>query len=160
MEAREIELMAGTFLSDGGISLPLHTSIRKRPFRVTMKTPTLRSLLRISGMYLKMGVTPQEYDGYDLDGRMRFVYLHGKDISRTVAYGIVRGPLAGRLMNRPVAWLLRSLMTPDELSAAWRQVLNCISTTSFGIIIASTAAMNKMQPMMTSRPEGEDGQRS
>ena len=156
MEAREIELMAGTFLSDGGISLPLHTCIRKRPFRVTMKTPTLRSLLRISGMYLKMGVTPQEYDGYDLDGRMRFVYLPLLAEMPEYRERAKAFPSDDAAQRR----LLRSLMTPDELSAAWRQVLNCISTTSFGIIIASAAAMNKMQPMMTSRPEGEDGQRS
>ena len=122
MKAQDIELLAGISLSDGGISLPLHTVLRKRPFRITMKTPTTRSLIRISKRYLRIGVTPEEYDAYDLDQRIRFVFLHGKDISRIVAYGIVRGPILGRLLNRPVAWILRELMTPDELAAAWRQV--------------------------------------
>ena len=140
MKAQDIELLAGISLSDGGISLPLHTVLRKRPFRITMKTPTTRSLIRISKRYLRIGVTPEEYDAYDLDQRIRFVFLHGKDISRIVAYGIVRGPVLGRVLNRMVAWMLRELMTPDELAAAWRQVLNSTSTTSFGIIIASAAA--------------------
>lgn len=159
MKAQDIELLAGSFLCDGGISLPLHTVLRERPFRITMKTPTTRSLLRISKCYLRIGVTPEEYDGYNLEQRIRFVFLHGKDLSRMVAYGIVRGPVLGRLLNRPVAWLLRELMTPDELSTAWRQILNSTSTTSFGIIIASAAALNKMQPL-ASRNESENERRS
>ena len=147
MKAQDIELLAGISLSDGGISLPLHTVLRKRPFRITMKTPTTRSLIRISKRYLRIGVTPEEYDAYDQDQRIRFVFLHGKDISRIVAYGIVRGPVLGRVLNRMVAWMLRELMTPDELAAAWRQVLNSTPTTSFGIIIASAAALHNMQPL-------------
>ena len=159
MKVNETELLAAVALTDGGISLPLHTVLRKRPFRVTMRTPTTRSLLRISKTYLRIGVTPEEYDGYSLDQRLRFVYLHGKEVSRIVAYGVVRGPVMGRLLNRPVAWLLRELMTPDELSAAWRQILNSTSTASFGNIIASAAALNKMQPL-ASRNESENEQRS
>ena len=155
MKAQDIELLAGISLSDGGISLPLHTVLRKRPFRITMKTPTIR----ISKRYLRIGVTPEEYDAYDQDQRIRFVFLHGKDISRIVAYGIVRGPVLGRVLNRMVAWMLRELMTPDELAAAWRQVLNSTSTTSFGIIIASAAALNKMQPL-ASRNESANDKRS
>jgi hypothetical protein len=55
--------------------------------------------------------------------------------------------------------MLRELMTPDELAAAWRQVLNSTSTTSFGIIIASAAALNKMQPL-ASRNESANDKRS
>lgn len=159
MEARDIELLAGIALCDGGISLPLHTVLRRRPFRVTMRMPTTRSWIRVSMMYSRIGVTPEEYDGYDADRRIRFVLLHGRDISRMVAYGIVRGPLLGRLLNRPAARLLRELMTPDQLSAAWRALLNATSTASFGNIIASAAALDKMQPL-TSRNGSESGRRS
>mgnify|MGYP000011144370 FL=1 len=159
MKTQDIELLAGISLSDGGISLPLHTVLRKRPFRITMKTPTTRSLIRISKRYLRIGVTPEEYDAYNLDQRIRFVFLHGKDISRIVAYGIVRGPVLGRVLNRMVAWMLRELMTPDELASAWRQILSSTSTTSFGIIIASAAALNKMQPL-ASRNESANDKRS
>lgn len=158
METRDIELLAGIALEDGGISLPVRTVFRKT-VRITMRTPSTRSLIRISRKYLEMGVTPEEYDGYDFDQVARFHFLYGKDISRMVAYGIVRGPVLGRLLNRPVAWLLRELMTPPALAAAWRQILNSISTTSFGSIIASAAAVNKMQPL-ASRNESENDRRS
>ena len=55
----------------------------------------------------------------------------------------------GRLLNRPVAWLLRELMHPVALAEAWRNILNNISTTSFGTIITSAAMINKMQPLVS-----------
>lgn len=158
MEANETELLAGLILDDGGISLPLRTA-GGRTVRVTMKAPTLRSLIRISRLYLQTGVTPEAYNGMTLDETAAFVAEHGKTISRIVAYGIVRGPVSGRILNRPVAWLLRSYMTPAALAAAWRQIMSCIVTTSFGTIIASAEAMNKLKPL-ASRNEGENEPRS
>ena len=59
----ELELLAAVALADGGISLPLSLTFRRKPVRVTMKIPSTRSLIRISRMYLAMGVTAEEYDG-------------------------------------------------------------------------------------------------
>lgn len=159
MKANELELLAATALTDGGISLPLRTVVRGRPLRVTMRIPTTGSIVRISRIYLRMGVTPEEYDGYTLDGRLRFAALHGRDICRIVAAGVVRGPVVGKLLNRPVAWLLGELMHPLALAEAWRQILTAMSTTSFGNIIASAAVLNRMQPL-ASRNDGESDTRS
>ena len=155
MKASDIELLAGIALEDGGISLPLRTVFGKT-FRVTMRTPSTRSLIRISRKYLEIGVTPEEYDGYNFDQVARFNLAYSKDISRMVAYGIVRGPVLGRLLNRPVSWLLRNLMTGPAIAEAWRQILTCISTTSFGSIIASAAAVNKMQPLASRNGSEEE----
>lgn len=160
METRDIELLAGIALEDGGISLPLHTVLRKRPFRTTMKIPTTGSLIHVSMRYLRMGVTPDEYDGYDQHQRIRFVFLHGKDISRIIAAGIVRSPILRIILNRPVAWLLRELMTPHELATAWRQILSCTSTSDFGDITRSADAMNKLQRLMMGQPEKENVEKS
>lgn len=149
MENRVIELMAANALVDGGISLPLKTVLREKPFRITMKIPTTRSMIRISELYLKTGVTVDEYQKFDEEQHARFIFLHGKTLSRIVAAGIVRGPVMGRLLNRPVAWLLRELMHPVALAEAWRNILNNISTTSFGTIITSAAMINKMQPLVS-----------
>ena len=40
MEANEIQMLGAVALMDGGISLPLHTVLRRKPFRLTMKIPT------------------------------------------------------------------------------------------------------------------------
>ena len=76
-----------------------------------------------------------------------------------MAAGVVRGPLLGRVLNRPVAWLLGQTMHPAALAEAWRLMLTAMSTTSFGSIITSAAALNKMQPLV-SRNESESDARS
>lgn len=149
MTNTELELLAAVALADGGISLPLALILRRRPVRVTMKIPSTRSLIRISRMYLAMGVTAEEYNGYTLEQKARFMVLHGTAVSRTVAYGILRGRILGRLLNRPLAWLLRQNMHPVAMTEAWRQMLTCINTVPFGTIIASAEALNKMQPMQS-----------
>lgn len=159
MEANEIQMLGAVALLDDGISLPLHTVLRRKPFRLTMKIPVTRSFIRASKAYLSIGVTPEEYEGYDFTGKMRFVAEHGKAVSRIVAAGILRGPVMGRLLSRPLAWLLRETMHPVALMEAWKLLLNETAVTSFGIIITLAAAMNKMQPLV-SRNEGESETRS
>ena len=159
MEANEIQMLGAVALLDDGISLPLHTVLRRKPFRLTMKIPVTRSFIRASKAYLSIGVTPEEYEGYDFTGKMRFVAEHGKAVSRIVAAGILRGPVMGRLLSRPLAWLLRDTMHPVALMEAWKLLLNETAVTSFGIIITLAAAMNKMQPLV-SRNESGSGTRS
>ena len=159
MEANEIQMLGAVALLDDGISLPLHTVLRRKPFRLTMKIPVTRSFIRASKAYLSIGVTPEEYEGYDFTGKMRFVAEHGKAVSRIVAAGILRGPVMGRLLSRPLAWLLREMMHPVALMEAWKLLLNETAVTSFGIIITLAAAMNKMQPLV-SRNESGSGTRS
>lgn len=159
MEANEIQMLGAVALLDDGISLPLYTVLRRKPFRLTMKIPVTRSFIRASKAYLSIGVTPEEYEGYDFTGKMRFVAEHGKAVSRIVAAGILRGPVMGRLLSRPLAWLLRETMHPVALMEAWKLLLNETAVTSFGIIITLAAAMNKMQPLV-SRNESGSGTRS
>ena len=147
MAPKEIELLAAAAIRDAGISLPLATTFRRKPLRVTMKIPSTASLIRITELYHKMGVTAKEYAGYTLEQRAGFIRRHGRMMSRIVAYGIVRGFLLGRLLNRPVAWFLRGTMDPFALYEAWKQVLNAVNTVPFGDIIASAEALNRLSPM-------------
>lgn len=151
MEENRIRELAAIAMLDAGISLPLYTVLRKRPFRLTMKIPTTQSLIRISRLYNKMGITREEYEGCSFDEKVRFVATYGKLISRMIAYGIVRGPVIGALLNRPVARMLRSTMPPLALAQAWKEILLTIDTAPFGSIIGSATAIDKMKTLMTSR---------
>lgn len=155
MTPRDIELLAAAAIRDSGISLPLRTVFRKNPFRLTMKIPVTQGLIRISELYLKMGVRAKDYAEYTTEQRADFIVRHGRSVSRIVAYGIVRGPVIGTLLNRPVAWLLRGCMDPLMLGEAWRIVLDAINTAPFGDITASLEAVNRLSPM-----EGRSGKRS
>ena len=159
MTPKEIELLAAAAIRDAGISLPLAVTFRKQPLRVTMKMPSLRSLIRVTELYHKMGVTAKDYAGYTLEQRAEFIRLHARTMSRIVAFGIVRGRFLGLLLNRPVAWYLRGTMEPFALCEAWKQVLNAINTIPFEGTIASFEAINRLSPMLShsgKRSQGGD----
>ena len=140
-------MLAALALEDGGISLP--ASFLGRKFRLKIKTPTTRSMIRISKEYLKMNTTFEEYKQYSFQQKVRFMYIHSHEVSRMVAYGIIRGPILGRILNRPVAYILRNTMTPVEMGEAFMQILSLANTIPFGSIIRSAEAMNKMQPFLS-----------
>lgn len=147
MTSRDIELLAAAAIRDCGISLPLRTVLRRKPFRLTMRIPATQGLIRVSELYLKMGVRAGDYEGYTPEQRAGFIARHGRAVSRIVAYGIVRGPVVGTLLNRPVAWLLRGCMDPLMLGEAWRIVLDTVNTAPFGSITASLETVNRLSPI-------------
>ena len=147
MTSRDIELLAAAAIRDCGISLPLRTVFHQRPFRLTMRIPVTQGLIRISELYLKMGVRAKDYTEYTTEQRADFIARHGRAVSRIIAYGIVRGPVVGTLLNRPVAWLLRGCMDPLMLGEAWRIVLDTVNTAPFGSITASLEAVNRLSPI-------------
>lgn len=147
MAPKEIELLAAAVIRDAGISLPLAVTFRRKPLRVTMKVPTLASLVRVAELYHRMNVTAKDYADYSLEQRAEFIRRRARTMSRIIAFGIVRGRFLGLLLNRPVAWLLRGTMDPFALCEAWKQVLNVINTVPFGNIIASLEAVNRLSPM-------------
>ena len=149
MTPKEIELLSATVIQDMGISLPLKVYFRRRPLRVTMKVPVTRSFIRVTELYHKMGVTAKDYAGYTLEQRAEFISRHARTMSRIVAYGLVRGFFLGRLLNRPVAWLLCNTMDPFALCETWRQMLNAVNTVPFGNTIASVEAINRLSPMLS-----------
>lgn len=149
MTPKDIELLAAAAIRNAGISLPLAVTFRKHPLRVTMKVPVTTSLIRVTELYHRMGVTSKDYAGYTLEQRAEFIRLHGRTMSRIIAYGIVRGFILGRVLNRPVAWFLRHTMEPFALCEAWKQVLNVINTVPFGSTIASVEALNRLRPMLS-----------
>lgn len=122
MSPKETELLGATALLGGGISLPLQTLLGT--VRITMRIPSTEDLLRISRMYLKMGVTAEELNGYTFEQKARFMVIHGREVSRMVAFGIARRWPPPGVKNRIVAWLLRRYMHPVALQEAWMRILS------------------------------------
>lgn len=143
-----IELLAAKVLADNGISLPLRLP-GGRYIRWVMRVPNLESRVRISKMYLKMDVKYTDLEKYTFEQKLDFMRKHTKAVSRMVAYGIVRGWLLGRLMNRPVAWMLRNCMHPAALEDAWMLAIGTMNTVPFGNIIRLAEVMNLMSPNLS-----------
>lgn len=143
-----IELLAAKVLADNGISLPLRLP-GGRYIRWVMRVPNLESRVRISKMYLKMDVKYTDLEKYTFEQKLDFMRKHTKTVSRMVAYGIVRGWLLGRLLNRPVAWMLRNCMHPAALEDAWMLTIGTMNTVPFGNIIRLAEVMNLMSPNLS-----------
>ena len=146
----EIEALAEKIMSDAGISLPLRLP-GGRHIRWVMRVPNLESRCRMVRMYLKMGVTYEELKVYTYEQKLEFMVRHTGTVSRMVAYGIVRGRLLGRLLNRPVAWMLRTCMHPAALEEAWMLVVGTMNAVPFGDIIRLAEVMNLMSPSLSRR---------
>ncbi|WP_294613080.1 hypothetical protein [uncultured Bacteroides sp.] len=143
-----IELLAAKVLADNGISLPLRLP-GGRHMRWVMRVPNMESRVRISKMYLRMGVKYTDLEKYTFEQKLDFMRKHTKTVSRMVAYGIVRGWLLGRLLNRPVAWMLRNCMHPAALEEAWMLAIGTMNTVPFGNIIRLAQVMNLMSPNLS-----------
>lgn len=146
----EIEALAEKIMSDAGISLPLRLP-GGRHIRWVMRVSTLASRCRMARMYLKMGVTYERLKAYTYEQKLEFMVRHTGTVSRMVAYGIVRGRLLGWLLNRPVAWMLRTCMHPAALEEAWMLVLGTMNAVPFENIIRLAEVMNLMSPSLSRR---------
>ncbi len=141
------ELKASRLLLDLGVSVPIRPLgflYKKRRRSLTMRTPGLGGMIRIANRYLAMGITMEEMEQFTFEQQMEFVAKHGKEVSRMVAYTIVRGFILGRLFNRPVAWWLRWRVHPAYLGEAMIQMLMQLDIKSFFNTIRSAQAMNVM----------------
>jgi len=159
MESRQKEqLKASALILDMGVAIPVrpfkYLTRKRRPMHVVMRTPGLGGLMRIANLYLGMGVSYEDLKDYTYEQNMRFIRQHGVTISRIVAYTLVRGRLAGRWLNRPVAWWLRWRVHPLFLQESMFQLLTMLNPQSFQTIINSVELINPMKPSLSPSGSG------
>jgi len=154
---KEKEILAAKVLTDKGIALPLRLLSRKRRYiRWKMRVPTWESRIRMNEMYLKMNVRYDDLLKMTYEEKLQFMINHSLSVSRMVAYGIVRGPFLGMLLNRPVAWMLRNYMHPAALEESWMIINSIMTTVPFENIIRLAEATNLMAPNL-SQPDKTKG---
>lgn len=140
-----IERMAACALLDEGVSIPLRP-IFGQPKRVTMRIPTTRDLIRISRMYIDMGIKYDNLKNFTMDEKVKFMAEHGKAVSRMLAYAVVRLPFLNGMVVRVTAAWLRARMHPVAMLEAWKLVLECLRINPFEHIIGSVEVMNCLAP--------------
>lgn len=154
----QTELKASALMLDMGVAIPVRPFkflYRKRkPRRVIMRTPGLGCLMRIGHLYARIGVSRKELEEYTFEQSMQFVVEHGIDLSRIVAYTLVRGSFWGKWLNRPVAWWLRWRVHPAFLQEAMFQLLAMLDPKSFQTTISSAEMVNPMKPNLSHSRSG------
>lgn len=152
----EIERLAAKILADNGISLPLRL-LGGKHIRWVMRVPNHESRIRMTKMYLKMGVTYDDLKACTFEQKLEFIAKHTGTVSRMVAYAIVRGWFLGWMLNRPVAWMLRNCMHPAALEEAFIIAISVMNTVPFGHTIRLAEVMNLMSPSLSQNAKRQNG---
>ena len=109
MTADEVEIQTVDTILDKGVRVPIPAPLFLRMFgrrfiHVTVRRPTINSMLRISKLYLRLKM---KEDQTDWTSWMYTLASTGKEVSRIVAVGMLRGSLRTWLFSRPLAAYLR-----------------------------------------------------
>ena len=157
--ARMVQREGAAALLDRGVSVPLkdiRIPFRKKPLRlrVVMRRPRLGGLVRLSRVYLGLGVTAEQMGKFTKEEEMAFLAAHGKELSRMVAYTLCRGWISRRLLVGVTAWAVRNWMAPEYLDAAMRKFILLLGTDPFTSIIRSAGKMNPMKLRLSQRKKG------
>ena len=109
MDTQEIEIKTVDTILDKGVRVPIPAPLflrlfGKRFISVTVRRPTINSMLRISKLYLELRVKD---DNTDWTEWMQTLATSGKDVSRIVSIGMLRDSLRCFLFSRMLAAYLR-----------------------------------------------------
>ena len=157
--ARMVQREGTAALLDRGVSVPfkdIRIPFRKKPLklRVVMRRPRLGGLMRLARVYLSLGVTADQMKMFTKEEEMAFLAVHGKEVSRMVAYTLCRGWISRHLLVGVTAWIVRNWMAPEYLDAAMRRFIFLLGTDPFTSIIRSAGKMNPMKLRLSQERKG------
>lgn len=154
-----VEHEAAEALLDIGVSVPF--KVIKIPFskrtinlRLTMKRPCLGNQIRIARLYLELGNTSEEMEGFTTEQEMEFVAKHGKRISKMIALTICRGAITGRLFTPLMAFVIRWFVPDIFLQGANLHFITLLGTKNFMNIIRSAERVNPLRPRLSQQEKG------
>lgn len=156
---REVQKEAADALLDVGVSIPIKEwslPFRRKPLRlrVTLRRPRMNGAIRLMRICLGIGVTSREMESYTPEENMRFMALHGAEVSLMLANTIVRGAVSRRILPKVIAWLLRELVEERYLMGAYRTFYRLMGTDRFTNIIRSAERMNPMKLRLSQKRKG------
>src|SRR3546814_18857152 len=83
----------------------------KKELFFTVRYLTLGTILRISRLYLKTGITSDQLDNIDQENLHKLVDSNAAIFSRVAAVAILNSYLWGKLLARPLSWYLMNKLT-------------------------------------------------
>ena len=147
------ELTVSERILDLGVRIPIRPlrflDFKRKPRAVTIRQPYGGSLIRISRMFLKIGVTFEEMKDYNTDQNIAFMAKHATAVSYMVAAAIVRGCFGYRMFGWAVAWWLRWRVHPVFLSEAMFQLMKNMDINPFQNIIRLAELMRMTKPRLS-----------
>jgi len=113
------------------------------------KRPVYAQLLRISRLYVAMGIDLRELDRGEALTLFSELSRHGITASRIIALGLIRGGVASFLFHRPLARYLRRHMDARRLAELAKLIVFLSGGENFASIIRSAAYMKVTAPVLS-----------
>lgn len=155
----QIEAAAADALLDRRlkINLPAPWLLRlfgRRTIPIWGRLPVATNLIRISRLFVQMGVDPEKVTTESFGTVLEHIGRHGVTASRIIAYGLVRGSFSAWLWNRPLAWYIRNHSTLPDMAELVR-IINLLSgAEAFVDIIRSVSDMRITRPTLSQTETG------
>ncbi|MGV3705449.1 MAG: hypothetical protein ACO1NU_08725 [Arcticibacter sp.] len=119
---QQTELKAADTLLERGVRVKIRAPLllrifRKKTISLVIKQPTWGTMLRVSRLYLKMGISSEELKGISVEKAIELMSKNGKGFSKIIACLLLNGYITYFLFNRPLAFFLRESMEPNRMAA-------------------------------------------
>lgn len=156
---KRIEAEAANALLDRRlkINLPAPWLLRlfgRRTIPIWVKLPVAANLIRISRLFVQMGIDPKTVTAESFGTVLEYIGQHGVTASRIIAYGLIRGSFSAWLWNRPLAWYIRNHATLPNMAELVR-IINLLSgAEAFVDIIRSVSDMQVTKPTLSQTETG------
>ena len=147
-----IELLAAETLLQRGVRVPIVAPLLfrlfgKKKLSFYLYQPSLGNKVRISSLYLKMGITEAELQETTLENAEALLIKHSTTLLRIVAICMFKGCFWPWLLNRPMAYYLKWKINPQRLFALAQIIRSFSGTTDFMNTIRSAKKMKITEPI-------------
>lgn len=141
---------AADALLDAGVSLPLcrlKLPLIRKPIELRLRTrrPTLGGQIRVTRKFLDLGVTYEQIKAMTPSEQAVFLAVHGKTLSELIALCILTGYLSGRLLYKPLSWIIRWRAREEHILAITLGYISLLGTQSFQTIIRYLEGRNPLR---------------
>lgn len=151
------QLKAIDALLDIGVSIPLRPLKFHRwkiiP-RIVIRRPPLGGLLRITKIWLSIGISASELEKMNETQRFEFMQKHGKEVIKMVSLMVHSGRIKGVILAPILAFILKWRCHPDTLIQTASVFFEAIDSKSFTTITRSVGALNLAAPRLGQRKKG------
>lgn len=148
---RQVEIESADALLDVGISIPILQfkmpfTKRHLTYRVTMRRPTMGSLMRIAKVYLAMGVKVNELNDMSKEQQYELLANHGDKIAEVVMLAILRDSVRIWWFGRFFKWVLLNYVNDTHLTTLNKTFAPLYGTRAFGDIIKLVEGASPLTP--------------
>jgi len=157
-ERPDIEQLAARNILHRGVQFkmaaPWYIRWLKKEITVTLTSPYLGTLMKVSQYYLSTGLKDHQLEDTSVEQGLALMSVHGKALSKALATALLNGRVKQYLFTKMVARYLRWHCRPQELFALVTALLIYGGTADFLNTTRSVRQMKMTDPRLGHKDQG------